>query len=102
MNAPQHALMLKRHEWAEQTTVRAFMHGSGSPDGDDVLIMLDMLKDHWERLIEAMPAHAHELADEANDKITAAWVAVGKALEEAECDPVSDAEDFRQLDKRSA
>ncbi len=100
MNAPQHALILKRHEWAEQTTVRSFINGAGTPDGDDVMLMLDMLKDHWERLIDSMPHHAQDEAHEALDKIIAAWVAVSKALDEAECDPVSDDEDFRALDDR--
>lgn len=102
MNAPHHSLMLKRAEWSEQTTVRAFINGVGEPDGDDIALMLDMIRDKWEGIIDTLPQHAQEEAHEALDAIEAAHMAVDKALAEAACDPVSDEQDFRQLDKRSA
>ncbi len=81
------------HDWSKQTTMRQFILGEGKPDGEDVMMMLDMLKDHWERLIETMPPHAQEDADEALDAITAAWVKVSTALDEAELEaPLTEAE----------
>lgn len=101
MNAPAHNLHAKLAEWKEQTTFRAFLLGSGSPDADDISIALDVLYDHMERLQERIPAHADEAWENALKAIRAAWMAVGKAIDESEADPVSDAEDFRKLDNRA-
>jgi hypothetical protein len=98
MNAPQHNMIQKRQDWSEQTTVKSFINGVGTPDGDDVALMLDMLGDHWERIIEKFPHYAQDLAHEALAAIQLAFKAVDSALEESECDPVSDAEDFRSVD----
>lgn len=94
MNAPHHAVELKRQDWAEQTTCRAFMLYAGKPDGDDVSLMLDVLADHWERISGSMPEHAHQLAQDAHDAILLAFKAVDAALEEADTDPrdIRDAE----------
>ena len=101
MNAPHHAVDLKRSEWAEQTTVRAFINGGGTPDGDDVALMLDMLSDHWERIASDMPEWAHEAAEEAHAAICVAFKAVDLALVEAAADPVSDRDDFAQIDNKA-
>lgn len=95
MNAPHHAVNLKRMDWAEQTTCRAFMLNAGSPDGDDVALMLDVLGDHWERISADLPEHAWELAEQALDAIHMAFKAVDLALVEAETDP----RDIRDMER---
>ena len=101
MNAPHHAVELKRQDWAEQTTCRAFMLNAGKPDGDDVALMLDVLADHWDRIAADMPEHAWEAAEEALSCIKIAFKAVDLALQEASADPVSDREDFVQIDNKA-
>jgi len=101
MNAPQHAVDLKRRDWAEQTTCRAFMLNAGKPDGDDVAMMLDVLADHWDRIAADMPEHAWEAAEKAHDAIKAAFRLVDEAMRESAADPVSDREDFEALDRRA-
>lgn len=101
MNAPHHAVELKRQDWAEQTTCRAFMLNAGKPDGDDIALMLDVLADHWDRIAADLPDHAWELAEDALSAIKLAHKAVDLALVEAESDPVSDREDFAQIDNKA-
>ena len=101
MNAPHHAVELKRQDWAEKTTCRAFMLNAGKPDGDDVALMLDVLYDHWERIAADLPDHAFDAAEEALSAINLAFSAVDAALVEAESDPVSDREDFAQIDNKA-
>ena len=93
MTAPHHAIHAKLAEWSEQTTMRQFILGVGQPDGDDIALMLDMLRDKWEGIIDTLPQHAQDEAHEALDKIEAAWVAVDKALAEAALEaPLTQAE----------
>ena len=101
MNAPAHNLHAKLAEWQEQTTFRAFLLGSGQPDAEDVRMALQVLKTHMERLGEGVPEHAQEAWENAEESIRLAELAVDAAMQEAEADPVSDAEDFRRIDNRS-
>ena len=101
MNAPAHNLHAKLAEWQEQTTFRAFLLGSGVPDAEDVRMALQVLKTHMERLGEDVPEHAQEAWENAEEAIRLAELAVDAAMQEAEADPVSDAEDFRKIDNRA-
>lgn len=85
----------------DDLTFKAFLNGAGELDGDNVSLALDMLKDHWERISEDCKPHAEHLMQEAEDAIAAAWMAVGKALEENATDKTSDAADFAKQDNRA-
>lgn len=101
MNAPQHSVDLKRQDWAQQTTCRAFMLNAGTPDGDDVALMLDVLSDHWERISASFPEHAQDAAEKAHEAIRMAFSLVDAALVEVDSDPVSEEADFREIDHRA-
>lgn len=97
MNAPAHNLTGKLAEWKEQTSFRAFLLGSGEPDGEDISMLLIVLKDHWERIGDSIPDHALDAWEDAQHAIWKAQSLVSEALDAVATDR-SDEEDFRELD----
>jgi hypothetical protein len=50
MNAPAHSVALKRQSYSEDLTLRAFALGAGTLDGDDLILILQRVKQELQRL----------------------------------------------------
>lgn len=108
MNAPAHAVSLKRQSYSEDLTLRAFALGAGTLDGDDLILILQRVKQELQRLEPESDEceEVFQIWEDAESYVSLAMHQIASLLDEREGTirrfrERSDAADFMAQDNKA-